>query len=251
MPSPAKQPVFPGAALLPSLAPRPAQISGSISDFSSLSFPLPASSQKRGREPLMSLIQKRPKFLATAEIACGMVDRRRLTNYWREGQVWCRALTVFGPAIECPSGQSGSRRSFRPPASSGSVLQPTACCRASRARTSRSASRSPTRWKRSPRASGRPLRRSRPPPRAAGRVARRGRRGPLCEDLATIEKATPPATGSLPGRGPRSTASDRAVPGTSSIEHLRENLAAARLKIPSEMIADLDSIGEVLSGEGA
>src|SRR5947207_6605883 len=100
MPSPAEQRVFPGAALLPSLAPRPAQISGSISDFSSLSFPLPASSQKRGREPLMSLIQKRPKFLATAEIACGMVDRRRLTSYWREGQVWCRAFTVFGPAIE-------------------------------------------------------------------------------------------------------------------------------------------------------
>jgi hypothetical protein len=71
------------------------------------------------------------------------------------------------------------------------------------------------------------------------------------EDPATIEKATPPATSSLPGRGPRSTASDRAVPGTSSIEHLRENLAAARLKIPSKVIADLDSIGEVLIGEGA
>jgi pyridoxine 4-dehydrogenase len=34
------------------------------------------------------------------------------------------------------------------------------------------------------------------------------------------------------------------IPGTSSVEHLRENLKAATLKIPSEVIADLDSIGE-------
>jgi aryl-alcohol dehydrogenase-like predicted oxidoreductase len=33
------------------------------------------------------------------------------------------------------------------------------------------------------------------------------------------------------------------IPGTSSVEHLRENLKAATLQIPSEMIADLDSIG--------
>jgi aryl-alcohol dehydrogenase-like predicted oxidoreductase len=33
------------------------------------------------------------------------------------------------------------------------------------------------------------------------------------------------------------------IPGTSSIEHLRENLPAARLQIPSEVIADLDSVG--------
>ena len=33
------------------------------------------------------------------------------------------------------------------------------------------------------------------------------------------------------------------LPGTSSVEHLRENLKAARLQIPSEMIASLDSIG--------
>jgi pyridoxine 4-dehydrogenase len=33
------------------------------------------------------------------------------------------------------------------------------------------------------------------------------------------------------------------IPGTSSVEHLRENLKAARLQIPSEMIAKLDSIG--------
>ena len=34
------------------------------------------------------------------------------------------------------------------------------------------------------------------------------------------------------------------IPGTSSIEHLRENLEAARLQIPSELVSDLDSIGE-------
>jgi len=34
------------------------------------------------------------------------------------------------------------------------------------------------------------------------------------------------------------------IPGTSSIEHLRENLKASALQIPSEVIADLDSIGE-------
>jgi pyridoxine 4-dehydrogenase len=33
------------------------------------------------------------------------------------------------------------------------------------------------------------------------------------------------------------------IPGTSSVEHLRENLNAATLQIPSAMIADLDSIG--------
>jgi aryl-alcohol dehydrogenase-like predicted oxidoreductase len=33
------------------------------------------------------------------------------------------------------------------------------------------------------------------------------------------------------------------IPGTSSVEHLRENLEAATLQIPSEMIANLDSIG--------
>jgi aryl-alcohol dehydrogenase-like predicted oxidoreductase len=32
------------------------------------------------------------------------------------------------------------------------------------------------------------------------------------------------------------------IPGTSSVEHLRENLRAATLNIPSEMIANLDSI---------
>jgi len=34
------------------------------------------------------------------------------------------------------------------------------------------------------------------------------------------------------------------IPGTSSLEHLRENLRAATLQIPSESIADLDSIGQ-------
>ena len=33
------------------------------------------------------------------------------------------------------------------------------------------------------------------------------------------------------------------IPGTSSAEHLRENLKAATLQLPSEMIANLDSIG--------
>jgi aryl-alcohol dehydrogenase-like predicted oxidoreductase len=33
------------------------------------------------------------------------------------------------------------------------------------------------------------------------------------------------------------------IPGTSSVEHLRENLKAATLKIPSEIITNLDSIG--------
>jgi pyridoxine 4-dehydrogenase len=34
------------------------------------------------------------------------------------------------------------------------------------------------------------------------------------------------------------------IPGTSSVEHLRENLGAATLQLPSEMAANLDSIGE-------
>jgi pyridoxine 4-dehydrogenase len=33
------------------------------------------------------------------------------------------------------------------------------------------------------------------------------------------------------------------IPGTSSLEHLRENLRAATLRLPSKVIADLDSIG--------
>jgi pyridoxine 4-dehydrogenase len=32
------------------------------------------------------------------------------------------------------------------------------------------------------------------------------------------------------------------IPGTSSIKHLRENLQASGLQLPSEVIADLDSI---------
>ena len=35
------------------------------------------------------------------------------------------------------------------------------------------------------------------------------------------------------------------IPGTSSVDHLRENLKAATLQIPSEMIANLDSIGRI------
>ena len=33
------------------------------------------------------------------------------------------------------------------------------------------------------------------------------------------------------------------IPGTSSVEHLRENLSAAALQLPAEMIAGLDAIG--------
>jgi aryl-alcohol dehydrogenase-like predicted oxidoreductase len=33
------------------------------------------------------------------------------------------------------------------------------------------------------------------------------------------------------------------IPGTSSVEHLRENLEAARLQLPSKVLADIDSIG--------
>jgi pyridoxine 4-dehydrogenase len=33
------------------------------------------------------------------------------------------------------------------------------------------------------------------------------------------------------------------IPGTSSLGHLRENLNAATLRLPSEVVADLDSIG--------
>jgi len=35
------------------------------------------------------------------------------------------------------------------------------------------------------------------------------------------------------------------IPGTSSINHLRENLEAASLQLPREVVADLDSIGRV------
>ena len=34
------------------------------------------------------------------------------------------------------------------------------------------------------------------------------------------------------------------IPGTSSLEHLRENLAAASLELPSDMAAELDAIGK-------
>ena len=33
------------------------------------------------------------------------------------------------------------------------------------------------------------------------------------------------------------------IPGTSSLGHLRENLAAASLELPAEVLADLDRIG--------
>jgi len=34
------------------------------------------------------------------------------------------------------------------------------------------------------------------------------------------------------------------IPGTSSVKHLRENLDAATLRLPPEVIVNLDSIGE-------
>jgi aryl-alcohol dehydrogenase-like predicted oxidoreductase len=34
------------------------------------------------------------------------------------------------------------------------------------------------------------------------------------------------------------------IPGTSSVEHLRENLSAAALQLPPQALAELDSIGE-------
>jgi pyridoxine 4-dehydrogenase len=37
------------------------------------------------------------------------------------------------------------------------------------------------------------------------------------------------------------------IPGTSSLDHLRENLASAELKLPDEMFAALNRIGEVVS----
>jgi aryl-alcohol dehydrogenase-like predicted oxidoreductase len=33
------------------------------------------------------------------------------------------------------------------------------------------------------------------------------------------------------------------IPGTSSVDHLRENLRAANLQIPAEVLAELHSIG--------
>jgi pyridoxine 4-dehydrogenase len=33
------------------------------------------------------------------------------------------------------------------------------------------------------------------------------------------------------------------IPGTSSVEHLRENLQASTIQIPSEVLVDLDAIG--------
>jgi len=40
------------------------------------------------------------------------------------------------------------------------------------------------------------------------------------------------------------------IPGTSSVAHLRENLKAATLQIPSEIVTKLDSIGSGRSGDG-
>jgi aryl-alcohol dehydrogenase-like predicted oxidoreductase len=39
------------------------------------------------------------------------------------------------------------------------------------------------------------------------------------------------------------------IPGTSSISHLRENLAAADLGLPLDLIAELNAIGESVRAE--
>ena len=41
------------------------------------------------------------------------------------------------------------------------------------------------------------------------------------------------------------------IPGTSSVAHLRENLAAAALKLPDDAMAQLDAIGSATQGEHA
>jgi pyridoxine 4-dehydrogenase len=41
------------------------------------------------------------------------------------------------------------------------------------------------------------------------------------------------------------------IPGTSTLVHLRENLAAAELKLPPEVVEQLDSIGAVKTEDGA
>ena len=38
------------------------------------------------------------------------------------------------------------------------------------------------------------------------------------------------------------------IPGTSSVEHLRDNVAAAALELPADAIAELDAIGSPVSG---
>jgi aryl-alcohol dehydrogenase-like predicted oxidoreductase len=40
------------------------------------------------------------------------------------------------------------------------------------------------------------------------------------------------------------------IPGTSSVKHLRDNLKAATVRLSSEMIAELDSIGERSVSDG-
>jgi aryl-alcohol dehydrogenase-like predicted oxidoreductase len=40
------------------------------------------------------------------------------------------------------------------------------------------------------------------------------------------------------------------IPGTSSLAHLRENLKASTLQIPSEILTKLNSIRPVRSGDG-
>ena len=41
------------------------------------------------------------------------------------------------------------------------------------------------------------------------------------------------------------------IPGTSSVEHLRQNLAAAELQLPAEAVARLDTIAAGVTSDGA
>ena len=40
------------------------------------------------------------------------------------------------------------------------------------------------------------------------------------------------------------------IPGTSSVNHLRENLAAAALELPAEVVGELDAIAGRVSAAG-
>ncbi|OXM67391.1 aldo/keto reductase [Amycolatopsis vastitatis] len=63
----------------------------------------------------------------------------------------------------------------------------------------------------------------------------------LLDDCAARAGATPMQV--APAWLPRRSPSMLLIPGTSSPEHLRENLAAADLELPGDVLADLDRIG--------
>ena len=63
----------------------------------------------------------------------------------------------------------------------------------------------------------------------------------ILDDAAAVLQATPMqlALAWLLQRSPNILL----IPGTSSVAHLRENLEAAKLEIPREVLDDLDSLG--------